>query len=145
MQPNVSVSEEYRALPPHLAYNDLISEAAETYGVDPHLIKAVMRAESAFDPTVVSRAGAQGLMQLMPALAEEFGVTDPFDPRQNVMAGAKYLRWLLDRHNGDIPLTLASYNAGPTIVDKYRSVPPFPETRDYVKKITGLLEEARSN
>jgi soluble lytic murein transglycosylase-like protein len=77
--------------------------------VDSHLIKAVMPAESAFDPTVVSRAGAQGLMQLMPALAEELGVTDPFDPRQNIMAGARYLRWLLDVNKGNIPLTLASY------------------------------------
>ena len=139
------MSEEYRALPPHLAYDDLISEAAQAYEIDPNLIKAVMRAESAFDSTVVSRAGAQGLMQLMPALSEEFGVTDPFDPRQNIMAGTKYLRWLLDRHKGNIPLTLASYNAGPAIVAKYKSVPPFRETRDYVKKITGLLQDASNN
>jgi soluble lytic murein transglycosylase-like protein len=92
---------------------------------------------------VVSPAGAQGLMQLMPALAEEMGVTDPFDPRQNIMAGAKYLRWLLDLNRGNIPLTLAGYNAGPTVVSKYKRVPPFKETQQYVKKITGFMEDAR--
>ncbi len=112
--------------------------------LDPELIRAVMRAESAFNPLVVSRAGAQGLMQLMPALAEEMGVEDPFDPRQNIMGGARYLRRLLDRHRGNIPLSLASYNAGPTTVARYKAIPPFKETRQYVKKITGFLADARA-
>jgi soluble lytic murein transglycosylase-like protein len=142
--PAVSVSMDgFRALQPDRAYDDLIAEAANAYDLDPQLIRAVMRAESAFDPTIVSPAGAQGLMQLMPALAQEMGVEDVFDPRQNIMGGAKYLRWLLDRNRGDIPLTLAGYNAGPTTVAKYRKVPPFKETQNYVKKITGFLEEAR--
>ena len=144
LRPDVSVSvDEFHAVNPERAYDDIIEEAAGTYDVDPHLIRAVMRAESAFNPMVVSPAGAQGLMQLMPALAEEMGVTDPFDPRQNIMAGAKYLRWLLDLNRGNIPLTLAGYNAGPTVVSKYKRVPPFKETQRYVKRITGFLEDAR--
>ncbi len=142
--PGVSVSmNDFRALQPDRAYDHFIAEAATAYSLDPQLIRAVMRAESAFDPTIVSRAGAQGLMQLMPALAAEMGVEDAFDPRQNIMGGAKYLRWLLDRNRGNIPLTLAGYNAGPTAVAKYRKVPPFKETQNYVKKITGFLEDAR--
>jgi soluble lytic murein transglycosylase-like protein len=146
LQPSVAVSmDDFRALQPDRAYDEFIAEAATTYDVDPDLIRAVMRAESAFNPLVISPAGAQGLMQLMPALAEELGVTDPFDPRQNILAGAKYLRWLLDRNHGNIPLTLAGYNAGPTVVAKYRKVPPFPETRNYVKRITGFLADAKEN
>jgi soluble lytic murein transglycosylase-like protein len=144
LRPGVSVSvDDVRAVSADRAYDDIIKEAAVTYDLDPELIRAVMRAESAFNPMVVSPAGAQGLMQLMPALAEEMGVTDPFDPRQNTMAGAKYLRWLLDLNRGNIPLTLAGYNAGPTIVSKYKRVPPFKETQRYIKKITGFLEDAR--
>ena len=144
LRAGVSVSmEQFQALSPERAYDDIISEAADAYKVDADLIRAVMRAESAFNPMVVSPAGAQGLMQLMPALAEEMGVTDPFDPRQNIMAGAKYLRWLLDLNRGNIPMTLAGYNAGPTIVSKYKRVPPFKETQRYVKKITGFLEDAK--
>ena len=144
LRPGVSVSvDDFRAVNPERAYDEIINEAAETYSLDPQLIRAVMRAESAFNPMVVSPAGAQGLMQLMPALAEQMGVTDPFDPRQNIMAGAKYLRWLLDLNRGNIPLTLAGYNAGPTVVSKYKRVPPFKETQRYVKRITGFLEDAR--
>lgn len=135
--------DQFRAVSAEKAYDEIINEAASTYELDPELIRAVMRAESAFNPMVVSPAGAQGLMQLMPALAEEMGVTDPFDPRQNIMAGAKYLRWLLDLNRGNIPLTLAGYNAGPTVVSKYKRVPPFKETQRYVKKITGFMEDAR--
>jgi soluble lytic murein transglycosylase-like protein len=147
LKPGVSVTmNDFRAVKPERAYDDLIAEAAEEYGLDPELIRAVMRAESAFNPMVVSRAGAQGLMQLMPALAEEMGVQDPFDPRQNIMGGARYLRRLLDRHRGNIPLSLASYNAGPTAVARYRgAVPPFRETRQYVKKITGFLADAHAD
>ena len=144
MRADVSVSmDEFRPVSADRAYDDIINEAAVTYALDPNLIRAVMRAESAFNPMVVSPAGAQGLMQLMPALAEEMGVTDPFDPRQNIKAGAKYLRWLLDLNRGNIPLTLAGYNAGPTLVSKYKRVPPFKETQRYVKRITGFLEDAK--
>ena len=136
---------DFRAVPPEQAYDEIIAEAAAAYDLDPELIRAVMRAESAFNPTVVSPAGAQGLMQLMPALAEEMGVGDAFDPRENIMGGAKYLRWLLDRNRGNIPLTLAGYNAGPTIVSKYRKVPPFRETQNYVKRITGFLADAKKD
>jgi hypothetical protein len=141
--PHVSVSmDSFLPLRADQAYDDLIDEAATMYNLDPQLIRAVMRAESAFNPMVVSRAGAQGLMQLMPALAEEMGVDDPFDPRQNIMGGARYLRQLVDRHRGNIPLSLASYNAGPTAVARYKGIPPYRETRQYVKKITGFLADA---
>jgi soluble lytic murein transglycosylase-like protein len=142
-KPNLHVAiDEVRALRPEEAYEDLIQEAAAKHELDPNLIRAVMRTESAFNPYAVSRVGAQGLMQLMPRLATDMGVTDPFDPRQNIMAGARYLRQLLDAHRGNIRLTLASYNAGPGNVKRYKGIPPFEETRSYVKKITDLLAEA---
>ena len=145
LEPTVSVSmQDFRAVAPERAYDQIIEEAAQAYRLDPELIRAVMHAESAFNPFVVSSAGAQGLMQLMPALAEEMGVEDPFDPRQNIMGGARYLRWLLDRNRGNVPLTLASYNAGPTVVAKYKKIPPFRETQRYVKKITGFMDDARA-
>jgi len=136
----VDVSTEFKAVPAKKAYEDIIQEAATTYEIDPSLIRAVMQAESAFHPFVVSRAGAEGLMQLMPALADEMGVTDSFDPRENIMGGARYLKQLLDQHNGNIALTLASYNAGPGNVKRYGGVPPFKETRSYVKKIKAILK-----
>ena len=126
-------------MPPDEAYDDLIQEAADTYSLDPALIRAVMQTESSFNPTVVSRVGAQGLMQLMPALADELGVRDSFDPRDNIMGGARYLRELLDRFRGNVRLALASYNAGPTAVAKYGRVPPFRETQRYVKQIQNLI------
>ena len=122
------------------AYEGLIQDAARAHGLDADLIRAVMRTESAFNAAAVSPVGAMGLMQLMPALAKEMGVVNPFDPRDNIMGGAKYLKQLLDSHKGNLPLTLASYNAGPGNVKRYRGVPPFKETRNYVRKITELLE-----
>jgi len=142
--PNVIVSiESFLAVPPWRAYNALIREAAATFRVDSALIRSVMQTESAFDPSAVSRAGALGLMQLMPELAEELGVADPFDPRENVMAGARHLRRLLDLHGGDVTLAVASYNAGAAAVAKYCAVPPFPETQHYVKRVAGLMARAR--
>jgi len=141
IKPGVSVSmDDFRAVPAKVAYESLIQEAAGTYRLDPALIRAVMQTESAFNPFVVSPVGAQGLMQLMPSLAEEMGVIDSFDPRQNIMGGARYLRELLDRHRGNVRLAVASYNAGPTAVARYRNVPPFRETQRYVKQITGLIK-----
>jgi len=137
----VTTSEEFR-LPKKSRYDDLIKEAAERYGLPPALIRAVIMTESAFDPLAVSSAGAQGLMQLMPALSNEMGVSDAFDPRENIMAGAQYLSSLLEAQKGNIKLALASYNAGPGNVQRYRGIPPFKETRNYVKKIMNLVAEA---
>jgi soluble lytic murein transglycosylase-like protein len=141
--PGVAVSVgDYSTVPAARAYDGLIREAAGRYKLDEDLIRAVIRAESSFDPLQVSPAGAKGLMQIMPILAKELNVRDPFDPRQNIMAGAKYLRRLLDAHSGNVSLALASYNAGPSTVARYKGMPPFRETRNYVKKIKGYLAEA---
>jgi soluble lytic murein transglycosylase-like protein len=139
----ISVSEEYRPLPATIAYNDAIDEAADLYNLDPNLIRAIIHTESAFNPFAVSRAGAQGLMQLMPDVAAELDVLDPFDPRQNILGGARYLRWLLDRNKGNLNLAVASYNAGPGAVDRYNGIPPYRETRDYVKKVNLFLKDSR--
>ena len=131
------------AVPPAHAYEGLIREAAALYRIDASLIRSIMQAESAFDPSAVSRAGAMGLMQLMPDMAEAFGVEHPFDPRENIMGGARLLRELLDQHHGNVKLAVASYNAGPAAVATYGGVPPFRETQGYVKKVTGLIADAR--
>jgi soluble lytic murein transglycosylase-like protein len=141
----VSTSEDYRPLPATIAYNDAIAEAANLYKLDPNLIRAIIRAESAFNPFAVSSAGAQGLMQLMPAVAAELDVLDPFDPRQNIFGGARYLRWLLDRNDGNLDLAVASYNAGPGAVDRYNGIPPYRETRNYVKKVNLFLKHAKAS
>jgi hypothetical protein len=120
----------------------LIDEAAAVHGVSGHLVRAVVQAESAYDPAAVSPVGAQGLMQLMPNTATFLGVSDSLDPRQNVFAGTKYLSQLLDRFDGDVALALAGYNAGPTRVARYKGIPPYGETRGYVVKIRGLLAES---
>ena len=125
---------------PH-AYDEIINEAAARYRLDPAMIRAVMQTESAFNAMAVSPVGAMGLMQLMPDVAAEQGADDPMDPRQNIMAGSRYLRPLLNAYRGNVRLALASYNAGPGAVKKYGTVPPFRETRNYVKKITGLLAD----
>jgi len=145
-QPSVSYTIDRIVAPldPQSAYDDIVAEAAELYALDPHMIRAVMQAESGFDATAVSPVGALGLMQLMPKVAAELGATEPLDPRQNIMAGSRYLRQLLDAHRGNVRLALASYNAGPGNVAKYGAIPPFKETQNYVKKVTGLLSDARA-
>lgn len=141
--PQVDVTTEFEVVPPSEAYEDIIQEAAEKYDMDARLIRAVMQTESAFHPYAVSRAGAEGLMQLMPSLADEMGVSDSFDPRENIMGGARYLKRLLDYHNGNLDLALASYNAGPGNVERYGGVPPFRETRRYVKTIKALYARSK--
>jgi soluble lytic murein transglycosylase-like protein len=115
-------------------YDGLIGLTARTHQVPPALVKAVIAAESDFDPNAVSRAGAQGLMQLMPKTAASLGVEDPLAPDENVDGGVRYLRSMMDRF-GDLPLALAAYNAGPTAVVRYGGVPPYRETRDYVTRV----------
>jgi len=138
--PVVTTEETFR-LSPDYDCDAIILEAADRYGLAPGLIRAVIQAESAFDATAVSTAGAQGLMQLMPALQKELGVDDPFNPRQNIMAGSQYLSALLNYYGGDLPLALASYNAGPGMVERYNGVPPFEETQRYVRTIVALVAD----
>jgi soluble lytic murein transglycosylase-like protein len=117
-------------------YEDLIADNSTHHGVNPELVRAVIQAESAFNPRARSVKGAMGLMQLMPATAEEYGVTDPYNPAQNIRAGVAYLKSLLVRYASNVELALAAYNAGPTAVAKYGgTVPPYRETRNYVAKI----------
>ena len=113
----------------------LVDSIAAQEGVDPFLARAIIQAESAFYARARSRTGALGLMQLMPKTAERFGVVDPFDPRQNITGGVKYLRWLNNYFGGDLPRVVAAYNAGETAVSRYNGIPPYAETRAYVPKV----------
>ena len=119
-----------------------IADAARTHGVDPRLVAAVVRRESAFRVNAVSPVGASGLMQLMPATARFLGVKNVFDARENIFGGTRYLRTLLDTFNGDLDLTLAAYNAGPGAVRKYNGVPPYRETRAYVAAVRSSYERS---
>ena len=117
-------------------FANFIADSARIHGVAPELVASVIAVESNFNPNAVSWRSARGLMQLMPQTAARFGATKVFDPQQNIEAGTKYLKELLLRYNGDLALTLAAYNAGPDRVEQYRSVPPYRETRDYVRRVT---------
>jgi soluble lytic murein transglycosylase-like protein len=133
-------SPGFRVLPSsHSAYDHFIAAAAALHNVEVALVRAVIQTESQFDPRAVSSVGAQGLMQLMPATARRFGVTDAFDPRQNIFGGTRYLRVLLDMFQGDVVLATAAYNAGESAVSRYGGVPPYRETQGYVRKIQVLL------
>ncbi|MFW2147570.1 lytic transglycosylase domain-containing protein [Acinetobacter sp. TY1] len=135
------------------AYDHIIRQAAQTHGVSEGLIKAVMHTESGFNSNARSPVGAQGLMQLMPATARRFNVSNAYDPQQNIFGGAKYLGWLIKRFNGNTSLALAAYNAGEGNVAKYGGIPPFRETQDYVRRVTsrysnlyaGGISSANSN
>src|SRR4051812_2587383 len=116
------------AIPPPGPYDSLIREAATVYRVEVALIRSVIEAESGFDPSAVSSAGARGLMQLTPTIIAALGVEHPFDPRENIMAGTRLLRQLLERNHGNLEMAIASYNAGPAAVALYGAVPPFKET-----------------
>lgn len=122
-------------------FADLVSQAAEKYGVDEDLINSVIKAESNFNSTAVSSCGAQGLMQLMPATAASLGVTDSFDPEQNINGGTLYLKKLLNKYGGDVELAVAAYNAGPGAVDSYDGIPPYQETQAYVSRVIGYYLE----
>jgi soluble lytic murein transglycosylase-like protein len=116
-------------------YDHVISEASHTHGVSFSLLKALIKTESDFNPRAVSSAGARGLMQLMPENIKTLKIKNPFDPRENIMGGTQYLKQLIDRFNGKLPLALAAYNAGPGVVEKYQRVPPFKETENFVKQV----------
>ena len=130
---NVPLAHASRASP----YSELIDRAARDYQLNPKLLHAVIRTESDYRPDAVSRKGAVGLMQLMPATAARYGVHDPRDPAQNIRGGALYLRDLLRRFDDDLPLTLAAYNAGEDAVLRYGAIPPYPETTRYVRTVLG--------
>jgi hypothetical protein len=147
---SIEPEDTFRALPPVTPaltgpYTDLIAAAAQKTGLDAKLIAHVIAAESNFNPRAVSRKRALGLMQLMPQTAAQYLVSNVFDPAQNIDAGTRYLKSLIDRYQGNLSLALAAYNAGPQIVDRYRGVPPFPETQHYVKHITTQLTQGNSS
>ncbi|PWU06904.1 MAG: hypothetical protein C5B51_11175 [Terriglobia bacterium] len=122
------------------ALTPMIDSAAKAQELQPKLVRAVIQQESAFRPCAVSDKGAKGLMQLMPATIEQFGVHDPFDPKESMEAGVKYLKQLVERYKGNLSLALSAYNAGPSIVDDAKSIPDIPETRNYVEAILKAIQ-----
>jgi hypothetical protein len=119
-------------------YSDIITTACNRHGVDPALVHAIVKVESGFNPYALSRKGAMGLMQLMPQTAMDMNVTNIFNPHENIDGGVKYLRYLIDRYEGNLSLALAAYNSGETAVKKWGTIPPFPETQNYVQRVLGL-------
>ncbi|MGB0712904.1 MAG: lytic transglycosylase domain-containing protein [Gammaproteobacteria bacterium] len=127
---------------PITPYDALIHEYADRSGLQPDLVKAVVAVESNFDPRAVSRAGAMGLMQLMPGTVHRWGIDNPFDPEQNISAGVRHLAWLMDQFSGNISHVLAAYNAGENAVIRYRGIPPYKETQNYVRDVMALVKRA---
>ena len=126
-------------------YDGIILSAAERHGIDPALVRAVVKAESDFNETARSRKGAQGLMQLMPETARQHNVANVYDPEENIEGGVQHLRLLLDRYRGDLRLALAAYNAGIQAVEKHGGIPPFAETKEYVRRVLTFHERYRKN
>ncbi len=118
-----------------IQYDEIIEQASKRFDLSFFLIKAIIKVESDFDSRAVSKKGALGLMQIMPQNLQAFNIREPHDPKDNIMGGARYFKSLIERYNGKLPLALAAYNAGPTVVDKYRDIPPIKETEDYVQKV----------
>jgi hypothetical protein len=141
--PSIEVTTDNFRLPEfdRAELEPLIQEAAAEHGVSPDLVRAVIQTESQFDPMAVSPVGAAGLMQLMPNTAKRVGIDNPFDPRENVFGGVKYLSMMMDRFKGNTALALAGYNAGPEKVKRHRGIPPYRETQGYVRKIQKLLAD----
>jgi len=143
---NVPTSSKYRLYIPERhhsgysggttdRYDQAIARASDAYGISFYLIKAVIKAESDFDPQAVSRSGAMGLMQIMPENCDRLNIDDPFDPYENIMAGSRFFKQLLRRYADNLPKALAAYNAGPGMVDRYQGIPPIPETQAYVNRV----------
>jgi hypothetical protein len=140
----IKVTRQGSAVPGNKEYYEkLIVSTAKSFGVDPHLVKAVVQVESSFNPSATSKKGAMGLMQLMPETAKFLSVKDPYDPAQNIRGGTKYLKQLLDKFDGNIGLSLAAYNAGEYSIQKHDGIPPYRETISYVRKVVELREQFR--
>lgn len=125
-------------------YHAIVHEKASSYNIDPSLIKAVIKTESNWNCRAISKKGAMGLMQLMPSTANDLNVRNPFDPEENIEGGTKYLKYLLEKFNGDITLALAAYNAGPKTVEKFGYVPPIAETKQYVNRVLSLYNNGKT-
>jgi soluble lytic murein transglycosylase len=137
-----SFQSQYRRLSSSKAraqYESLINAIAAGHGMNPTVIRSIIEVESGFDPMAHSSKGAMGLMQLMPETAQYLGVTDPWDPTENITGGTKYISWLLRKYNGDLTKALAAYNAGPNAVDSYGGIPPYQETTDYVRNVLARI------
>lgn len=124
-------------------YDSMIRQIAFHHGVDPDIVKGIIHVESGYNPQALSCKGAMGLMQLMPETASILGVSDPWDPLENITGGTKYISYLLKKYNGDLTKALAAYNAGPAAVDSYNGIPPYQETQDYVRSVLGILNGGR--
>lgn len=125
-------------------YDEMIGDASELYGVDSRLVKAIIKVESDFNPRAISKKGAMGLMQIMPENFQVLDIENPFDPQQNIMGGTRYFKQLYDRFNGKLVLSLAAYNAGPTVVDEYKSIPPYKETEEYVQRVLSAYRDFKN-
>ncbi|MBL6978240.1 MAG: lytic transglycosylase domain-containing protein [Desulfobacteraceae bacterium] len=126
-------------------FSGIIKQASKRFGIDAHFIRSIIKAESGFDHKAISSKGAKGLMQLMPGTADDMAVEDPFDPEENIFGGTRYFSLLLKRFKNDKILALAAYNAGPEAVEIHKGVPPFPETKAFVKRVMAYYETYNSN
>jgi soluble lytic murein transglycosylase-like protein len=140
----IAVAPGAPAMVPPEQIDQLVNSNAATWNVDPNLIRAIIANESGFNANATSPVGAQGLMQLMPSTASGLGVSNAYDPEQNVWGGTRYIKGLLDRFNGNVPLAVAAYNAGPGAVEKYSGVPPYAETQNYVQNVLASYEKYKN-